>query len=148
MACCAPQFEKILHKLRKREGRTMRWIVLLLVAAMVYMAAPPWQGSSRAASSQDDGPIAVARRDPQITRMIAAASARVGSTKPPTETAVSLGGGCGVAGCAGTTLVVFEVSSDYLTNRQSDTVLALVSCGPSRSQGCSVTPAEVRPKPA
>jgi hypothetical protein len=91
--------------------------------------------------------VALARRDPEISKQIVAA--RGGSsdqTGPaaPTETAVqvTLGGQCGFAGCSAQTLVAFQFRSAG-ANTTSRSVLALVTCPPVPSRPCNVAPAEI-----
>lgn len=91
--------------------------------------------------------MALARRDPEIAKLLAAArgaGAQNGS-KAPSETAaaVTLSGQCGFAGCSSRTLVAFTFRSAG-ANTMTSSVLALVTCPPIQSQPCSVAPAEVR----
>lgn len=99
--------------------------------------------------------VALARRDPTIAAMLT--KARSWDTPPDQdpsktnpssvdETAVqlNLGGSCGFAGCSSSTLVAFTFKSRG-ANTQTQTILALVTCGPIQSRPCQVAPAEVRP---
>lgn len=92
--------------------------------------------------------VALARRDPEIAKMIVAArGGQSDQTGPasPNETAVqvSLGGQCGFAGCSSSTLVAFTFRSAG-ANTMTSSVLALVTCPPIQSQPCTVAPAEIR----
>lgn len=93
--------------------------------------------------------VALARRDPEIAKMIVQArGGQTDQTGPaaPNETTVQLplAGQCGFAGCSSTTLVAFTFRSSG-ANTMTQTVLALVSCPPIPSAQCVVRPAEVRP---
>ena len=91
--------------------------------------------------------VALARRDPEISKQIVAArGGNSDATGPssPTETAVqvALGGQCGFAGCSAQTLVAFTFRSAG-ANTTSRSVLALVTCPPVPSRPCTVSPAEI-----
>lgn len=93
--------------------------------------------------------VALARRDPEIAKMIVQArGGQTDQTGPASanETTVQLplAGQCGFAGCSSTTLVAFTFRSSG-ANTMTQTVLALVTCPPIPSATCSVSPAEVRP---
>lgn len=92
--------------------------------------------------------VALARRDPEIAKMIVQArGGQTDQTGPASanETTVQLplAGQCGFAGCSSTTLVAFTFRSSG-ANTMTQTVLALVTCPPIPSATCSVSPAEVR----
>jgi hypothetical protein len=90
-------------------------------------------------------PVALARRDPMVARQLAAARGgdpQTGPQRDETAVQVALGGQCGFAGCSSTTLVVFTFRSKG-ANTATQSVLALVSCGPV-GDSCKVEPAEVR----
>ena len=100
-----------------------------------------------AASGTRDA-VALARRDPEIAKMIVAArGGQTDQTGPAgaNETAVQvpLSGQCGFAGCSSTTLVAFTFRSSG-ANTMTQTILALVSCPPIPTAQCTVRPAEVR----
>lgn len=93
-------------------------------------------------------PVALARRDPEIAKMIVAARGGQSDQTGPAsanETTVQLplSGQCGFAGCSQTTLVAFTFRSSG-ANTSTNTVLALVTCGPVPRTPCTVAPAEVR----
>lgn len=103
---------------------------------------PPPSGGSRDA-------VALARRDPEIAKLIVQArGGQTDQTGPASanETTVQLplAGQCGFAGCSATTLVAFTFRSSG-ANTMTRTVLALVTCPPIPSAACTVSPAEVRP---
>jgi hypothetical protein len=92
--------------------------------------------------------VALARRDPEIAKMIVhARGGQSDATGPatPNETAVQvpLAGQCGFAGCGTTTLVAFTFRSSG-ANTTTRSVLAVVTCPPVPSAPCTVAPAEVR----
>lgn len=92
--------------------------------------------------------VGLARRDPEIAKMIVAArGGQSDQTGPasPNETAVqvTLGGQCGFAGCSSSTLVAFTFRTAG-ANTATHSVLALVTCPPIQSQPCTVAPAEIR----
>lgn len=92
--------------------------------------------------------VGLARRDPEIAKMIVAArGGQSDQTGPasPNETAVqvSLGGQCGFAGCSSSTLVAFTFRTAG-ANTMTHSVLALVTCPPIQSQPCVVAPAEIK----
>ncbi len=95
-------------------------------------------------------PVGLARRDPEIAKMIVAArSGQSDATGPVSgaETAVQikLSGQCGIAGCSSTTLVAFSFRTSG-ANPTSSSVLALVTCPAVQSAACTVAPADVRPR--
>lgn len=92
--------------------------------------------------------VALARRDPEIAKMIVQArGGQTDQTGPAgaNETTVQLplSGQCGFAGCSSTTLVAFTFRSSG-ANTMTQTILAVVSCPPIPSAQCTVRPAEVR----
>lgn len=100
-------------------------------------------------AQHQDGRDAVsqARKDATIADMLK--KARGGETpgKGPgmdeSVTEIQLGGQCGFAGCSTTTLVAFTLRTRG-ANTMTQTVMALVTCGPVPSTPCVVAPAEVR----
>lgn len=92
--------------------------------------------------------VALARRDPEIAKLIVQArGGQTDKTGPasPNETTVQLplSGQCGFAGCSSNTLVAFTFRSSG-ANTMTQTVLALVTCPSIPSAACTVSPAEVR----
>lgn len=98
-----------------------------------------------AAQQPNRDPVALARRDAGVAKLLE--QARGPGKSGPEETAVNvpLGGVCGFAGCSSSSLVVFTFKSKG-ANTLTRTVLALVECGPV-GDSCKVAPAEVRALP-
>lgn len=87
-------------------------------------------------------PVGLARRDGVVAAQLELA--RQGGKKNETAVQVALGGQCGFAGCSQSTLVAFTFRSQG-ANTTTQSVLALVSCGPV-GDSCTVSLAEVRPQ--
>lgn len=106
------------------------------------------QPQPQPAASGNRDAVALARRDPEIAKMIVQArGGQTDQTGPAgaNETTVQLplAGQCGFAGCSSTTLVAFTFRSSG-ANTMTQTILALVSCPPIPTAQCTVRPAEVR----
>lgn len=103
--------------------------------------APPGPVSNR-------DPVALARRDAEVSKLIAAARGGESNQTGParaqeTSALVRLGESCGFAGCSSSSLVVFSFRSRG-ANPQTKAVLALVTCPSVPRLPCTVSPAEVR----
>lgn len=94
--------------------------------------------------TQVDGnrdPVALARRDPAVARVLGEMRGEVKSDIDETAVQITVGEQCGFAGCGTTTLVAFSFKTRG-ANPRTQTALALVSCGPVG--GCKVALAEAR----
>lgn len=97
----------------------------------------------------DRDPVSVARKDAAVAAQLKTARGSMGPEQaaPGTDetvTTVQLGGQCGFAGCSQTTLVAFTFRTKG-ANTATQSVLALVTCGPLPKSPCTASPAEVRP---